>query len=678
MSIQGRSGLGQSPLVGREAELEQARAALEDSVRGHGHMLTVVGDAGMGKTSFLNAVADEALGRGCRVVAARCVEGVDTPPYWPWAQVVRELAKALDDEIPVQATPSLTPLSHIVPEMGKTSGEAFEPADRFKLFESLLTLFGLASSEQPLLLMFDDAHAADESSLLLLQLLTKHHRDMPLLILAAHDESTARENPSRAHVLSEITRSGTRIILSQLQERDVALIYEAITGAPPAEGTLHAIAGASEGNPFFAEETTRLLTQKGDIHRPDHSIGFRVPRAAADILRARLNSLPSEVVELLSVASVIGRSFQLSLLSEVSGIDFDRLLEMLDTAVRGGVIEESGALGDFRFLHVLIRETLYEDLTAGTRMRLHREIAETLDRLTAGEPQARLAERAHHWFKAAQAGDPNKTIDCIVGAAELATDSQAYEEATRLYLRALKVSESTALPPEKRKHVRQAMDELQRRAVTPDEPASSYSEFRLEGDYWTISYQGRTSRLKDTKGLRYMAYLLKNPGAEIHVLDLVRTLSGTAEDPPNTSTDVDLRADLFGDAGSVLDERAKREYKKRIQELREEVEEAEEFNDLERAARAKEEIEYLVDALSSAVGLGGRDRKAASNAERARVSVTKAIKDALKRISSADAKLGDHLMTTVRTGTYCGYTPDPRVPINWTTSDQPEASDHDA
>jgi non-specific serine/threonine protein kinase len=138
--------------------------------------------------------------------------------------------------------------------------------------------------------------------------------------------------------------------------------------------------------------------------------------------------------------------------------------------------------------------------------------------------------------------------------------------------------------------------------------------------------------------------------------------------PPERSAqdgDRELGGPEPADAGPLLDAAAKEAYRLRLDDLREDVEEAESFNDPERAARAREEIEFLQSELAGAVGLGGRDRKAASNAERARVSVTKAIRATIKRIHQYDPVLARELETTVRTGTFCVHEPDPRHPLEW-------------
>ncbi len=186
--------------------------------------------------------------------------------------------------------------------------------------------------------------------------------------------------------------------------------------------------------------------------------------------------------------------------------------------------------------------------------------------------------------------------------------------------------------------------------------------FRREGDYWSIALDGDAVRMKHAKGLAYLATLLGRPGQEVHALDLA---SDGGDATAALGADDGLRIETDGGAGPALDGAAKSAYRARVEELRADIREAEEWNDPERAARAGAELEALTAELASATGLGGRDRQAASSAERARVSVTRAIKSALDRIDAESPALGGHLRTTVHTGTFCSYTPDPRVPITW-------------
>jgi drug/metabolite transporter (DMT)-like permease len=201
-------------------------------------------------------------------------------------------------------------------------------------------------------------------------------------------------------------------------------------------------------------------------------------------------------------------------------------------------------------------------------------------------------------------------------------------------------------------------------------PAVSKNLFRREGEYWTIGYEGTVAHLKDAKGLRYLARLLAHPGREFHATDLQTADSQTALPAPSQARqaagtgELQVRPDL-GDAGELLDAQAKAAYKARLDELQAELDEAERFNDPARAASARQERDFLVDELARAVGLGGRDRKAACHAERARLNVTRAVRAAMANLARANPSLGRHLSATIRTGRYCSYTPDPRAPITW-------------
>ncbi len=201
--------------------------------------------------------------------------------------------------------------------------------------------------------------------------------------------------------------------------------------------------------------------------------------------------------------------------------------------------------------------------------------------------------------------------------------------------------------------------------------------FRREGEYWTIDCGGKSFSLKDTKGLGYVAHLLRHPGVEFHVLDLAVASLGQRDDDEVGQSEQGLpRGDEelekagihiggLGDAGEMLDEQAKVAYRRRLSDLREELEEAKERGNVERAEQAEQEIDALTRELSRAVGLGGRNRRAVSASERARQSITKTIKSVLERIRQSDATLGDILLRCIGTGTFCSYQADPEFPIVW-------------
>jgi class 3 adenylate cyclase/tetratricopeptide (TPR) repeat protein len=187
--------------------------------------------------------------------------------------------------------------------------------------------------------------------------------------------------------------------------------------------------------------------------------------------------------------------------------------------------------------------------------------------------------------------------------------------------------------------------------------------FRREGEFWTIRYEAETFRLRDVKGLGYIAMLLGRPGREVHVLELVQALEGLVpREQPVGSSELPLST---GDSGPLLDAQAKEAYRRRLQELGEDLQQARDWNDSERVALLEEEVDALTDELARATGLGGRDREQPSPAERARVSVTKAIRAAINAIERHHQALGAHLSSSIHTGRFCSYAPPGEAPPDW-------------
>jgi pimeloyl-ACP methyl ester carboxylesterase len=204
-------------------------------------------------------------------------------------------------------------------------------------------------------------------------------------------------------------------------------------------------------------------------------------------------------------------------------------------------------------------------------------------------------------------------------------------------------------------------------AAAPDEPVRPptpvLSEvFRCEGEYWTLAFAGRVCRLRDAKGLHHIAYLLQRPGEHVGAVDLQAALEpGAAAATPGASNSGS------GDAGPVLDWRARSAYRSRLDELRAVLDEAEQFNDAGRIEAARTEIEFIEDQLAAAAGLGGRERRVGSAAERARLTVTKRIKGAVDHIGRRHPALAEHLARTIRTGVLCAYVPEHERAVHWST-----------
>jgi eukaryotic-like serine/threonine-protein kinase len=199
----------------------------------------------------------------------------------------------------------------------------------------------------------------------------------------------------------------------------------------------------------------------------------------------------------------------------------------------------------------------------------------------------------------------------------------------------------------------------------PAQPSAVDAVFRREGEFWTIAYGGQLFRLRDVKGLRYIASLLASPGRDIHVLELVSVATERRAGARARLAEDHLVASWPSDLDPVLDDRAKEDYGRRLEELEVELEQARDWGDTERAARLEDELDALTQQLARAVGLRGRDRKFASPAERARISVTKAIRTAIRLIDKQCPELAAHLEVSIQTGRSCSYASPSAPPPSW-------------
>jgi hypothetical protein len=192
--------------------------------------------------------------------------------------------------------------------------------------------------------------------------------------------------------------------------------------------------------------------------------------------------------------------------------------------------------------------------------------------------------------------------------------------------------------------------------------------FKRTGEFWTLTYRGRSFQLKDTKGLAYIVFLLAHPGDRFHVRELIARVEGLVDTGSaiiaEVSRELSTTHDL-GDAGEALDHQAQAEYRRRLRQLAEELAEAERLNDIGRSEGIRREQEFLTAELSAALGIGGQNRKTAAHVERARGVVSKNIRAGLEKIRNEDSALGRYFATSIKTGYYCAYLPDPERKISW-------------
>ena len=436
--------------VGRQRELAELRAGLEDAVGGRGRFFLVVGEAGIGKTRLAEELAREAAERGGVALWGRCWEGEGAPPYWPWVQVIRALLQGVPAEELRPAVGAGAPyLVPLVPELGErfrdlpalSTSPRSEHA-RFYLFDAVATLLRSAAQRTPLVLVLDDLQWADAPSLLLLQFLAHELRDVRILLLGTYREVEVRQAPAVAEILGALGRDGHHVPLRGLGEEEVRRFLEETIGRSPAPVLVRAVHRETEGNPFFVDEIVRLLVAERALERhEDPSPGrFPVPQGVREAIRRRLAPLPPPAREALALASVVGREFDLAILHRACGLDPEALLETLGPALaREIVVREPGRVGRYRFAHALIRETLYEELGPAERIRLHGQIGEVLEEVHRTDPTPHLTALAHHFLEAAPARGADKALVYSTRAGRHAAASLAYEAAAAHFQSALEV-----------------------------------------------------------------------------------------------------------------------------------------------------------------------------------------------------------------------------------------------
>jgi DNA-binding SARP family transcriptional activator len=412
-----------SAFVGREPELAQLLAGLDEVEAGRGRVFLLAGEPGIGKSRLAEELAAHARARGALVLVGRCWEAGGAPAYWPWVQSLR----------------GVTDLARLLP------ADAAPPLARFQLFDSVATVLKRSAAEQPVVLVLDDLHAADEPSLLLLQFVAREISRGRVLIVGAYRDVDPTLADPLARTLEELAREPvTRTLaLRGLTEADVTR-FVALAGA----GELGvAVFAETEGNPLFMGEIVRLLGSEGSV---------AIPHSVRETIGRRLRHLSEDCNRLLGVASVLGREFDLQVLAQVSGLDHAAALELLDQAADARVVTDvPGTAGRMRFAHALIRDAAYQRLSRARRVELHREVGEALEAIHAAEPAPVLAELAYHF----RASGTAKALPYAWRAGVHAASLLAFEEAARLYELALE----TATTAEDRGQLLLALGEAQAR-----------------------------------------------------------------------------------------------------------------------------------------------------------------------------------------------------------------------
>jgi DNA-binding SARP family transcriptional activator len=415
--------------VGREAALRQLLAELA-AAAGRGRVVTVSGEPGIGKTSLLRRFAKVA---GVPVLWGTCPEHVTAPPLWLWEQVLRAAGTCF----PQRPIPG--PVAELLDRDPQQSVDGVDVASAtLRRFEAIVHYLTDASHATPLVVLLDHLHRADLSSLLLLAHLADSVPTSRLLLVVSYRSG---ETATLAETLAALARSGmARIELNGLDAAETQTLAGAILHQEVGKGVAEGLWARTEGNPFFLRELIKLMANEQRLDQP-HTVPapVPVPVPVREVVLRRVGRLPETAAEVLSVAAVAGRHFDIAVVAEAASVEIEAALEVLDTAVAAGlIVEDQQRLGWFRFTHALAAEALYETTGRLRRARLHRRIGAAAARAWAGNAD-RAAEIARHWLLAAEL-DPTTAAHAATLAATAAREADArlaFDDAATLWRQAL-------------------------------------------------------------------------------------------------------------------------------------------------------------------------------------------------------------------------------------------------
>lgn len=485
-----------SGFVGREREMQELRAAIDDTAGRRGRTVLISGESGIGKTRLASEAAAYAALRGAQVLWGRCYAGEGAPAYWPWIQVIRDYAREHDAETVASDLGSgAFEIGQIVSEVRERMPEIPEspPLDaeqaRFRLFDSVSRFLIGASERQPLAILLEDLQQADRPSLMLLAFVARElSRSRVLLLGTYRDDEVFGEYLNEALTALSKERGYSRIRLRGLPDQHVKAMLEAVLQQPLEqrdELTLaDAICRESEGNPYFTEEIIRHLIDSGVLDwrdgrwvtsiRGGNELG--IPRGVREVVAHRLEKLPADTLELLSTAAVIGREFDLQILTRVSGLEAGVALERLQTALDGAIVTQGGEPGRYVFAHGAMRDALYDDLPALRRSQLHISAGEAIEELYEDRIESHLSAIAYHLAKAAPQGDVGKAADYAWWAGERAAATYAYEDAVGLFETALRLFDMLPEVPQRRCDLLLALGDARWGAGEADRARETFGE----------------------------------------------------------------------------------------------------------------------------------------------------------------------------------------------------------
>ena len=454
------------PMVGREAERADLFARLDKAMAGHGGLVLIGGEPGIGKTRLTEALLDEGRSRGCMCLVGHAYEMEGAPPYVPFIEMLEYSARVVPPAALKHALGDAAPeVAKLMPELRQMFPDIPPALDvpaeqqRRLLFNGYRDFVERSCRMAPIVTVLEDLHWADDSSLQLLMHLAPAMTSWPLLVIGTYRDVELDVTRPFAKVLETLVRQrlATRMALRRLPAEGVSELLSVMSGglsAPPSLSRI--IFSETEGNPFFVEEVFQHLKEEGRLFdetgkwRTDMRVEtLDVPEGVRLVIGRRLERLSEQARRVLTTAAVIGRTFSLPLLESLEGAGReDDVLDAIEEAEQAHLVaaQRAGRETRYLFAHELIRQTLADALSMPRRQRLHAKIADAIERVYAASIDKHASAMAHHLYQAGAASDPEKTTNCLLTAADEARTASAPEDALKFIDQALSLWDDDRSP----------------------------------------------------------------------------------------------------------------------------------------------------------------------------------------------------------------------------------------
>jgi DNA-binding CsgD family transcriptional regulator len=458
MSTMSNQPISSPVLIGREREVAALRSLIDQVRQGHGQVMLLSGEAGIGKSRLLDEGKRLAGEQGFLVLQGACFPTDRSSPYAP---VLDLLSSSHAQDLLALSTANPEPLARELARLfpgllEHTTDETLLPAiepeqEKHRLFVALSQFFTGLASNQPVLLTIEDLHWSDEMSLEFLHYLARRSARHPLLLVLTYRNDEIH-SPLR-HWLAQQDREhlAHEICLTPLSRSEVEAMLQAIFDRKqtvPGE-TLDVLYELTEGNPFFLEEILKSLLLTGTIisanemwerQPPEH---LQIPRSVQDAVQQRMERLSEAARQVAILAAVAGRRFDFALLQRITRQEEQELLSLMKELIAAQLVVEASE-EQFAFRHALTREAIYRQLLLRERKALHRTIAETIEQIFAATLDAHLTELAYHVY---EAGDWDKALSYVQRAGEKALVLDAPRAAIEQFTRALKATHHVKAEP---------------------------------------------------------------------------------------------------------------------------------------------------------------------------------------------------------------------------------------